>query len=186
MNGVIDSIRSATESSVAMQHEMFKKWITMWPGALVSTSPFGEPQKFQKRWVEVGGELLRKQNDWLEAQFKTGLRTIEDTFRLGEANDCEELRTRTIKLWQKTFDCLWHTSEAQLRGLHDVLAKWTELMNKSYRPAGQPPRVPGVGDTKPEGRERGKIPIRAKSDREELEEAMTEYEMTRGDWSKSR
>jgi hypothetical protein len=184
MNGVIDSIRSATESSVAMQHEMFKKWITMWPGALVSTSPFGEPQQFRKRWLEVGGELLRKQNDWLEVQFKTELRTIEDTFRLGEANDCEELRTRTIQLWQKTFNCLWQTSEAQLRGLHDVLSKWTELMNKSYRPAAQPVRVPGIGEPKPEGRGRGRIPAMAKGDREELEEAMTEYEMTKGDWSK--
>jgi hypothetical protein len=186
MNGVIDSIRTATESSVAVQHEMFKKWITLWPGALVSTSPFGEPQKFQKKWMEVGGELLKKQNDWLEAQFKTGLRTIEDAFRLAEANNSAELRTRTIKLWQKTFDCLWQNSEAQLRSLHDVLAKWTELMNKSYRPASQPLRAPGVSETKSEGGERSKIPAMTKSDREELEEAMMEFEMTKGDWSKGR
>jgi hypothetical protein len=113
------------------------------------------------------------------------LRTIEDAFRLTEANDSEELRAKTIKLWQKTFDCLWQNSEAQLRGLHVVLAKWTELMNKSYPPAGQPSRAPGVGETKPEGGERGKMPAVAKSDREELQEAMKEYEMTKGDWSKS-
>jgi hypothetical protein len=186
MNGVIDSIRTATESSVAVQHEMFKKWMTMWPGALVSSSPFGEPQKFQKKWVEVGCELLKKQNVWLEAQFKTGLRTIEDAFRLAGANDSEELRTGTINLWQKTFDCLWQNSQAQLRGLHDVLAKWTELMNKSYLPAGQPFRAPEVSEAKPEGGEKRRIPAIAKSDRAELEEAMMEYEMTKGDWSKGR
>jgi hypothetical protein len=186
MNGVIDSIRTATESSVAMQHELFKKWIGMWPGVLVSASPFGEPYKFQKKWVEVGGELLQKQNERLEAQFKTGLRTIEDAFRLAEAKDAEELRTKTIKLWQKTFDCLWLISEAEIRGLHNVLTKWTELMNKGHRPASQPFRGSGVNETKPDGGEGNKVPGRAKSDREELKEAMLEYEMTRGDWSKGR
>jgi hypothetical protein len=177
MNGVINSIRTVTESSVAMQQELFKKWMGMWPGALMPPSPFEEPQTLQKKWMEVGGELLRKQNDWLMIQITNGLRTIEEAFRLVEAKDAEELRTKTIKLWQKSFDCLRQTSEGQIRGLHNAVAKWTELMKKGYRPATQP---------RPESGANEKKPVRGMSDGQELKEALMEYEMTKGDWSKGR
>jgi hypothetical protein len=127
---VFESLRKATESSVAMQQELFKKWIGMWPGVPASVFPFGEPHKFQKKWVELVSELLKKQNESLEVQFKAGLRNIEEAFHLAEAKDPEELRTKTIELWQKTFDCLRQASEAQLRNCQDAIAKWAELMTK--------------------------------------------------------
>ena len=130
MNGIIDHIRAETESSIALQQGLFKKWIGMWPGVLVPPPPFEEPQKFHKKWMEVGGELLSKQNEWLEAQFKAGLRTIEEAFHLAEAKDPEELRKKTIELWQKTFDYLRQASEAQLRDFQNAVGKWAELMTK--------------------------------------------------------
>jgi hypothetical protein len=136
--------------------------------------------------MEVGGELLSKQNEWLEAQFKAGLRTIEEAFHLAEAKDPEELRTRTFQLWQKTFDSLCQASEAQIRGLHGAVGKWTELMNKGPRPASQPVRAPESNRMGPKGPSRSKIPDVARNDQEELKEAMEEYEMTKGDWSKGR
>jgi hypothetical protein len=127
---VFESLRKATESSVAMQQELFKKWIGMWPGVPASASPLWEPQKFQKKWVEIVGELVKKRNDSLEAQFKAGLRNIEEAFRLAEAKDPEELRTKTIELWQKTFDCLRQASEAQLHDFQNAVTKWVELITK--------------------------------------------------------
>ena len=53
MNRIIDSARKATESSVAMQQELFRKWASLWLGAPVTAIPFGELQKFQKKWVEI-------------------------------------------------------------------------------------------------------------------------------------
>ena len=184
MNGIIDRIRAETESSIALHQGLFKNWIGMWPGVLVPTTPFEEPQKFHKKWMEVGGELLSKQNAWLKAQFEAGLRTIEDAFHLAGAEDPEELRTRTIQLWQKTFDSLCQASEAQIHGLHSAVARWTELMNKGQRPAAQPVRAPGSKGTGPHGGSKSKVPAIAKSDQEELKEAMMEYETTKGDWSK--
>jgi hypothetical protein len=186
MNGIIDHIRAETESSIALQQGLFKKWIGMWPGVLIPPPTFEEPQKFHKKWMEVGGELLSKQNEWLEAQFKAGLRTIEEAFHLAEAEDPEELRTRTIQLWQKTFDSLCQASQAQIRGLHSAMARWTEPMNKGQRPAGQRVRAPGGNGAGPNGGSKSKPPAIAKSDQEELKEAMMEYEMTKGDWSKGR
>jgi hypothetical protein len=127
---VFDSLRKATESSIALQQEMFRKWIGLWPGMPASAFPFTELQKFQKKWVEVVGEVVKKQNESLEAQFKAGLQTIEDAFRLSEVKDPEVLRAKTLELWQKMFDYLRQVSETQLRDFQAALGKWVELMTK--------------------------------------------------------
>jgi hypothetical protein len=125
-----DSLRKATESSIALQQEMFRKWMGLWPGIPESTFPFSELQKFQKKWVEVVGELVKKKNESLEAEFKAGLQNIEEAFRLSEIKDPEELRAKTVELWQKTFDYLRQTSETQLRDFQYAVSKWAELMTK--------------------------------------------------------
>ena len=125
-----DSLRKATESSIALQQEMFRKWMGLWPGIPVSTFQFSELQKFQKKWVDVVGELAKKKNESLEAQFKAGLQNIEEAFRLAEVKDPEVLRAKTVELWQKTFDYLRQTSETQLRDFQYAVSKWAELMTK--------------------------------------------------------
>jgi hypothetical protein len=66
----------------------------------------------------------------MEAQFSAGMRTIEEAFKLGEVKAPEELRARTVELWQKSFDCLRQVCEAQMRDFQDAMAKWTEMMVK--------------------------------------------------------
>jgi hypothetical protein len=109
---------------------MFRKWMSLWPGIPASTFPFSELQKFQKKWVEVVGELMKKKNESLEAQFKAGLQNIEDAFNLTEVKDPEVLRAKTVELWQKTFDYLRQTSETHLRDFQFAVSKWAELMTK--------------------------------------------------------
>ena len=125
-----ESLQKATESSIALQQEMFRKWMGLWPGVPVSTLPFTELQKFQKKWVEVVCELLKKQNESLETQFKAGLQNIEEAFHLNEIKDPEVLRAKTVELWQKTFDYLRQTSETHLRDFQYAVSKWAELMTK--------------------------------------------------------
>ena len=125
-----ESLQKATESSIALQQEMFRKWMGLWPGVPVSTLPFTELQKFQKKWVEVVGELVKKRNESLESQFKAGLQHIEEAFRLTEIKDPEVLRAKTVELWQKTFDYLRQTSETQLRDFQHAVSKWAELTTK--------------------------------------------------------
>jgi hypothetical protein len=125
-----ESLRKATESSIALQQEMFRKWMSLWPGMPASTFPFTELQKLQKKWVDVVSELVKKRNESLEAQFKAGLQNIEDAFRLAEVKDPEVLRGKTVELWQKTFDYLRQSSETQVRDFQNAVSKWAELMTK--------------------------------------------------------
>src|SRR4051794_34096065 len=113
---VFDLMRKATDSTIQLQREMFQRWTSLWPGMPGSQPVWSEQvQQFQKRWAETVSELVKKQTETLEAQFKMGLKNIEDAFRLTEVKDVEELRARTIELWQRSFDCLRQGYETQVR-----------------------------------------------------------------------
>jgi hypothetical protein len=128
---VFESLRKATESSIHMQQDLFKKWASLWTGVPTSPIPGGEPaSKFQKQWAETVGELVKKQRETLETQFSAGLRNIEEAFHLPEAKDPEELRAKSIELWQKSFECLRHLAEAQASDFQSAVVKWTELVGK--------------------------------------------------------
>jgi hypothetical protein len=131
---VFENLRKATEAGIQIQQEMFKKWVSLWPG--VPGMPFvptagAEPfLKIQKKWTEFVGEVVKKQRETLEAQFSAGLRNIEAAFHLAEAKDPEELRAKTVELWQKSFECLRQLYDAQVRDFQAAVAKWTELVMK--------------------------------------------------------
>ena len=186
MNGIIDSVRKTTESSVALQQDLLRKWVSMWPGVPISVIPFGELQKFQKKWVEMLSELFQRENDTLAVQLKMGFGTLEKLFRLAEAKNPEQFRTKTVEFWQKTFDDLRLISQTQMHSLQNAVAKLTEVPNKECKPAAQPVQMPVASATRPRAVPTFKAPVKVKSDQEELKEAMEEYEMTKGDWSKGR
>jgi len=127
---VFENLRKTSDSAIAMQQEMFNKWVSLWPGVPAVPSAFGEPVKFQKKWAEVVGDLMKKRRETLESQFSAGLGNIEEAFHLPEARNPEELRTKTVALWQKMFDCLRQTYEAQARDFQTAVAKCAELMTK--------------------------------------------------------
>src|SRR5690242_4558785 len=88
---VFESLKKATDATVKVQQELFNKWTTMFPALPMVPAAF-EPMKFQKRCLEVITELTNKQRESLEAQFNTGVKTIEEAFRLCESKGPEELR----------------------------------------------------------------------------------------------
>jgi hypothetical protein len=126
---VFESLRKATDATVQMQQELFNKWARLFP-ALPMVPAAYEPVKFQKRCLEVITELTNKQRESLEAQFNAGVRTVEEAFRLCEAKDPEELRAKTVELWQKTFDSLRQVYDAQAKDFQTAVVKWGELVTK--------------------------------------------------------
>ena len=127
---VFESLRTMTEANIHMQQEMLKKWAGMWAG--VPKPGGGDEQilKAQNTWAECMTEAARKQRETLEAQFNSGVKTVEEAFRLCEAKDPEELRTRTVELWEKTFDSLRRVYDAQARDFQTAVVKWGELVTK--------------------------------------------------------
>jgi hypothetical protein len=135
---VLESMAKMTGAAAEMQQEMFKKWFGLWPA--IPWSP-GMPvypvnwseqaQKFHKRWTEIVSDLLKRQRETMEAQFKAGQQNIEKAFQIGEAKNPEELRAKTLELWQKWFESVRQASEAQMRNFTVAIEKWVELVTPS-------------------------------------------------------
>jgi|SRR5579884_1564720 len=132
------------------------------------------------------GELIQRENDALAVQLKMGFGSIEKLFCLAEAKDPEQLRTKAVEFWQKAFDDLRLISETQMHNVQNAVVKLTEVPNKECKPVDQPVRTPTAHVTKPRAAQTCKPAVKAKSDKEELKEAMEEYELTKGDYSKGR
>jgi hypothetical protein len=136
---VLESMGKITGATVEFQQEMFKKWFSMFPGAPgVPAFPaaYGEKvQQLQKRWAEIVSDLIRRQRESVEAQFKAGQQNIEKAFQIGEAKNPDELRARTLELWQKCFEAVRQASEAQVRDFTVAIEKWVELMTTPVSPS---------------------------------------------------
>lgn len=129
---VFDSLRKATEQSVQLQQDMFKKWVSLWPALpSVPASWTGQVQDVHKKWAEAASEVLRRQQETMQKQFETGLENIEKAFQLCEAKSGEELRAKTVELWQKCFYSLRQAFEAQMRDYQVAVGKLVELTTKN-------------------------------------------------------
>lgn len=127
---MFDNLRRATEMTIQMQQEMLKKWTALWPSPPSPTGWSEQVQKYQKKWAEITEETLKKQREVLESQCNAGLKNLERAFDLADTKDYEQLRGKTIELWQKSFDSLRQTFEGQLHSYQSAMGKWLDLMTK--------------------------------------------------------
>ena len=85
----------------------------------------------QKKWAETVTEMLNKHREILDAQYKAGIKTIEDAFKVGEAKDPQQFRRLTEELWKQSFECLKTVAESQMRDVQSAMQKWYETASKT-------------------------------------------------------
>jgi hypothetical protein len=124
-----ETLRKATEATIQIQQDAFRKWVSLWPGMPPVQPALGEQvQKAERQWTEFGNELVKQQREVLEAQYQAGLKAIEEAYKLAQVKSPEELRSVAIELWKKSFDSLRQVFEAQTKALQVAWAKWAELV----------------------------------------------------------
>jgi hypothetical protein len=74
--------------------------------------------------------MLDKHRETLDAQYRTGIRIIEEAFRLGDAKDPEQLRKLTEELWRRSFESLRSVTEDQMRECQSMMQKWSDLVTQ--------------------------------------------------------
>ena len=90
-----------------------------------------QAQTFQKRWLETLTEMMNKHRESLDAQYKAGIRAIEESFRVSEAKSPDDYRRMTEELWRKGFENLKSSTETQIRDFQAASQKWCELVAKA-------------------------------------------------------
>jgi hypothetical protein len=149
---VLDNLRKATESTMKLQQDVLRNWTMQWLqmfGSQAFGLPFlgGQPpasgsampgaawleklSDAQKKWGETVTDMLNKHREWLDAQYKAGIRTIEEAFKVGEAKDPQQFRRLTEELWKHSFECLKAVAEAETRDVQAAMEKFYEVASKS-------------------------------------------------------
>ena len=147
---ILENYRKATESTLKVQQDMLRNWTMQWPQTF-GTQMFGLPMmggpaataampasawleqmsSVQKKWAETVTDMLNKHRESLDAQYKAGIRTIEEAFKVSEAKDPAQFRRLTEELWRQSFDCLKTVAESQMRDVQAAMQKCYELASKT-------------------------------------------------------
>ena len=135
---VVDTFRKAIDSSMQIQQEMFRQFVQQWsqvpgvptPGSMIANTWADQVHTIQRKWAQTITDLLNRHREVLDAQYRAGIRTIEDAFRVGEAKDPEQFRKLTEELWRQTFDSMKTVIETQTRDLQAVTQQGYEAMTK--------------------------------------------------------
>jgi hypothetical protein len=146
---ILENYRKATESTMKVQQDMLRNWTMNWP-QMFGMQSFGFPltggtpgtampgaammeqfSEAQKKWAETVTEMLNKHRESLDAQYRAGIRTIEEAFKVGEAKDPQQFRRLTEELWKHSFECLKTVAESQMRDVQAAMQKWYEVVSKT-------------------------------------------------------
>lgn len=135
---ILDTYRRAAESTAQFQQNMLKNWFQQqWP-QMFSVPAFQPPgaalveqaHAMQKQFGETVTAMLEKHRESLDEQYRAGIQTIEDAFKLGQAKDPEHFRKLAEELWRHSFEALKGVTEDQSREFQDAMKKWFEVVSK--------------------------------------------------------
>jgi hypothetical protein len=133
---ILDNYRKATEATLQFQQMMLQSWGQQWPstfGVPFPTELGSWPEQFHKTQKKLGEtitDMLNKHRETLDAQYRAGIRAIEDAFRVGEAKDPEQFRELVEELWRHSYECLKSLAESQMRDTQALMQKWFDLVSQ--------------------------------------------------------
>jgi hypothetical protein len=142
---IMDGVRRASESSLQMQQEMLRGWSRLWsfsPPGGASTGMPGMPamtgmpdfaRGAQKRWLELGIEVLNRHREGLDQMYKAGIQLIEQAFHAGEAKSPEDYRRTVEDLWRKLFELQKSQAESQVRDFQTWYEKSATIVQEQAR-----------------------------------------------------
>jgi hypothetical protein len=92
LDQVFEEFRKASESSLQLQQDMFRHWAQQWlsttPSAAGLSSEWG--RTFQKRWLDLTLDTLKKHRETVDATYQSGISLIEQAFKASEAKSSED------------------------------------------------------------------------------------------------
>jgi len=138
---ILDTYRRAAESTLQFQQLMMRNWTTQqWPMMMGSMMPPGpgaawleQVHSLNRKWGDNVTGMLNKHREALDVQYKAGIKTIEDAFKVGEARDPEQFRKLTEELWKHSFEALRSVTEEQMREFQNAMQKWVELVSQGTK-----------------------------------------------------
>jgi hypothetical protein len=126
---IVDGVRKASESSLHMQQEMLKQWTRLWLSSAPGPGLAGDVNRAaQKKWLELGLEMLEKHRELLDSTYRSGIQVIEQTFQVADVKSGDDYRRVVEDLWRKLFDLQKQQAETQFRDFQTWFEKSAGLV----------------------------------------------------------
>lgn len=124
---VLDNFRKTAEAGLAAQQELFKQWTGQASSA--SKLPWtASLENLPQEWSKIATDLLKKQQELLNAQYKANMQTWEQAMRVTQAKDAEEFRLKCVDLCKTSLDSLCDSVQTQLKDFQAATGRMLELM----------------------------------------------------------
>jgi hypothetical protein len=85
----------------------------------------------QRRWLELGIEMLHKHREALDATYRSGIQIIEQSLQLQDAKSTEDVRRTVEDLWRKLYDLQKGQAESQFRDLQGWYEKSASIAQEA-------------------------------------------------------
>lgn len=127
---VQDTLRKATESTLQFQKELFRCWTQVPSTPAVDTGWTDQIQTFQKTLAQTITDALNKHRETVDTQYRAGVSTLQNAFRVGEAKDPVQFLKLIEEVWRQSVSCLKTVTEAQISEIQAAMAKGLEVATK--------------------------------------------------------
>lgn len=134
---IFDDYRKAVESSFRMQQEMYRNWMNGLPvkpsdfdGGLERDEVRNRLLSYQSQWSQAVSDALEQHRAALNAQYRSGIETIESAFHTAEARTPEQYWRLTQEFWRKSIDSFKTAFEAQSKYVQGLAQMWLELLTR--------------------------------------------------------
>ena len=129
---VTDNFRKTAEAALEMQQEIYRQWTSSWNGfPQPQTAWVDQAREFQKDWATTITELARKYRESLDKQYRDGVKSFEEAFRVTQSKDPAQLNKRVEEFGRNALECMRDSFEAQITEFQDMSNRWLELMTNA-------------------------------------------------------
>jgi hypothetical protein len=125
--------RKTSEACMQMQQDMFRSLMQQWmaasPNAAGAAADWN--RHLQKRLFDLAVELLNRQRQSLDANYRSAIEILEQSAHLSESKSAEEYRRGVEDLWHRWFETVKTQSESQFRDLQNWAGKSLEIVQSA-------------------------------------------------------
>jgi hypothetical protein len=133
LDQIFELSRKAMESSLQIQQAMVRHWTqdlpSMSPLSAGLSADWGGAMR--KRWIEITLEMLNRQREAFDANYRATIQAIEKLMRVAEAKSSEDSVKAMEEVWRTMLDAVKNQSEAQFREFQSWIEKSLDLARKA-------------------------------------------------------
>ncbi len=134
---MFDEYRKAVDSSFKVQQDMCRQLLNGWsvkPADVTKALDRGaindQIHGFQRKWSHTLVEIMEKNREVFNQQYKSGIDAIASAFHLTEARTPEQYWRLTHEFWQKSIYTYKTALEAQSKYVEGLGEIWQEMVTR--------------------------------------------------------